>query len=120
MTSAKDPRVRLQHILENIDGILSHTDGLTFETILGDFVLIRAVERSIQIISEAAKELPADLRSREPDVPWQGIIGIGNFLRHEYYRINHNDIRSILVVHLPALRPAVIRLMARLDGEATP
>ncbi len=117
MSSGKDPSVRLQHIIENIDGILSHTDGLAFEAIVGNFVLIRAVERSIQIISEAAKELPPELRSLEPDVPWQGIIGIGNFLRHEYYRINHNDIRSILTVHLPALRPAVIRLMARLDGE---
>ncbi|ORE97726.1 HepT-like ribonuclease domain-containing protein [Aurantimonas sp. 22II-16-19i] len=116
MVSAKDPRVRLQHILENIDGILSHTEGLAFETIVGDFVLVRAVERSIQIISEAAKELPPELRSQEPDVPWQRIIGIGSFLRHEYNRINQNDIRSILAVHLPALRPAIIRLMTRLDG----
>ncbi|TFF19903.1 DUF86 domain-containing protein [Jiella endophytica] len=116
MSSAKDPRVRLGHILENIDGILAHTEGLTFDAILADFLLIRATERALQIISEAAKELPAELRDQEATVPWQKIISLGNFLRHEYYRINESDIQSILDVHLPALRPAVLRMMERL-GE---
>lgn len=114
MRSAKNPRVRLQHMLENINGILDHTSGLQFDAILSDYLLIRATERGLQIISEAAKELPPEIRALEPDVPWSQIIGIGNFLRHEYYRINESDIRSILEVHLPALLPAVERLMKRL------
>lgn len=56
--SAKSPFVRLRHMLENIDGILAGTDGMSAEQISGSYILLRAVERSVQIISEAAKELP--------------------------------------------------------------
>lgn len=113
MTSAKSPHIRLQHMLQNIDGILGSTAGLPFARIASDFLLLRATERALQIISEAAKELPPEVRELEPEVPWRQIIGIGNYLRHEYYRINEADIRSILEVHLPNLRPAVIRLLQR-------
>lgn len=96
MVSAKDSRARLRHVLENIDGVLDLTAGLRIETIVESFVLIRATERAFQIISEAAKELPADVRDMEPDVPWRNIIGIGNLLRHEYYRIDATVLDGIL------------------------
>ena len=104
-------------MLENIDGIIAGTEGHDFETMMTDFVLRLAVERALQIISEAAKELPEDVRRREPDVPWRQIISLVNYLRHEYYRINQSDIQSILQTHLPALRPAVLRLLNGLDPE---
>lgn len=117
MKSAKGPRARLEHMMENIDGIITGTEGHDFETIMTDFVLRLAVERALQIISEAAKELPEEVRQREPDVPWRQIISLGNYLRHEYYRINQSDVRSILQTHLPALRSAVLRLLNGLDPE---
>ena len=112
MISAKSPQVRLQHILENIDGILSATADMTSAEVMSSFVLIRAVERAVQIISEAAKELPQEIRDAEPDVPWQEIIRIGNILRHEYYRIREDILVDILQTDLPKLRLAVIRLLA--------
>lgn len=118
MVSAKSPNVRLQHILFEIDEITSMTKGMAASGILGSYLHLRAVERALQIISEAAKELPAELIATEPDVPWKKIIGIGNFLRHEYCRINSTDIQSILETHLPVLRQAVKRLIARLERES--
>lgn len=115
MVSAKSPRTRLYHILENIDGILAATEGLAAAEVIGNFVLIRAVERAVQIISEAAKELPAAVRDGEPDVPWQDIIRIGNILRHEYYRIKEDVLIDILQTDLPRLRPAVVRLLASMQ-----
>ena len=58
--SAKDPLVRLQHILDQIDGIEAATRGLTYENIIDNFIYERGVERAVQIISEAAKELPEE------------------------------------------------------------
>ncbi|WP_244487592.1 MULTISPECIES: DUF86 domain-containing protein [unclassified Aureimonas] len=102
-------------MLEHIDGILSATDGLSSREILDSYIVIRAVERSLQIISEAAKELPAGLLALEPEIPWRSIVGIGNLLRHEYYRIRDDDIIDILHHHLPDLRPAVLRLIEGLE-----
>lgn len=111
--SAKSPRVRLQHIRDEIESILATVHGLTSEEILSDYRNRRTTERAIQIISEAAKELPAELRAQEPAIPWKDIIGIGNLLRHEYHRISPQVLEDILHQHLPALRPAVMRLLDR-------
>jgi uncharacterized protein with HEPN domain len=109
MTGGKLPAVRLQHMLDEIDGILDFTKDLSAAAVLGSYGHRRAVERAIQIISEAAKELPDDLKARAPDVPWKRIIGIGNLLRHEYCRIDPDVLASIPGTELHRLRPALFR-----------
>lgn len=115
MQSAKQPSVRLRHMLETIDGILDATRGMSQQELSNSFLAVRALERSIQIISEAAKELPQDLRARAPEVAWRDLIGIGNLLRHEYYRIREADLWDILQHHLPQLRSAAIRLLSQVE-----
>jgi uncharacterized protein with HEPN domain len=119
MPSAKEPRVRLQHILDEIDGIASVTTGLSFEQIAESYLHARAVERAVQIISEASKELPKELRDMYSDVHWTPIIGVGNLLRHEYYRIDSRDMWEIVSVHLPKLRPVIVKMLTDLNvGKA--
>ena len=113
MNSAKLPSVRLRHMLDEIDAVLAATKNSSAEEIMDDYLKRRAVERAIQIISEAAKELPPEVRAEEPDVPWASIIAIGNYLRHEYYRIKMDIMHQIVAEHLPQLRPAVARLLER-------
>jgi uncharacterized protein with HEPN domain len=113
MESAKLPEIRLGHILDEIDAISSATQAMTANAVTQDYLALRAVERAIQIISEAAKELPAEIREQEPDVPWPAIIRIENLLRHEYYRIDASVIQAVLTEHLPHLRPAIVRLLQR-------
>jgi uncharacterized protein with HEPN domain len=119
MTSAKAPQARLRHMLEQIDGVVAATRGIDFAQVRGNFLYERAVERAVQIISEAAKELPEDLRSKYANVHWRPIIGIGNLLRHEYYRIKSRDMWEIATVHLPALRPVVEQMLAEFDDKPT-
>jgi len=109
--------VRLQHILEQIDGIASATHGLTFEQVADSYLYARVVERALQIISEASKDLPKDLRDKYTDVHWSPVIGIGNLLRHEYYRINARDMWEIVKVHLPELRPVIVKMLADLNAS---
>jgi uncharacterized protein with HEPN domain len=78
---------RLGHILEAIDGIEGTIAGLSRETVMEHWTLRSAVERGIEIISEAARHVPSELTDAYPDVPWRNIRGVGNFLRHEYDRI---------------------------------
>ena len=115
MVSAKSPRVRLQHVIDQIDGIVTATQGLSSAEIANSYIHARAVERAVQIISEAANELPPELRGKYPNVHWQPIIGIGNLLRHEYYRINPRDLWEIVTTHLPALRPVIARMLTEIS-----
>lgn len=114
MASAKSPHVRLRHIKHEITALVSSVEGLDDDTILASHVHRRALERSVEIVSEAAKALPDRLREAERAVPWKDIIGIGNLLRHEYYRIDDTTMLNILRVHLPVLLVAVERIENRL------
>jgi uncharacterized protein with HEPN domain len=75
-------------------------------------MLRRAIERALQIISEAARVLPPDLVARYPEAPWPAIIGIGNILRHEYQHLDDKRLWEIVTVHLPQLHPVVLRMIA--------
>jgi uncharacterized protein with HEPN domain len=78
MAASKSPRARLLHIRDEIEGAAATVKGLSFETYRASYIHRRAVERAVQIISEAAGALSADLLSKYSDAPWASIIGIGN------------------------------------------
>jgi uncharacterized protein with HEPN domain len=78
MAATRHPRVRLLHIRDEIDGVTAATSGVSFAQYKTSYPLRRTAERAVQIISEAAKVLPADYLARYPDAPWSAIIGIGN------------------------------------------
>jgi uncharacterized protein with HEPN domain len=95
------------HIRDEIDGLAAALHGLTFIEYQKSYTLRRVAERALEIISEAAKSLPAELRDRHRAAPWSAIIGIGNILRHEYQRLEDRRMWEIATVHLPQLRPII-------------
>jgi len=113
--ATKSPRVRLLHIRDEIEESTAALKGVTFEAYRESYMLRRAIERALQIISEAARALPPDLLARYPQAPWSQIVGIGNILRHEYQHLDDKQVWSIMTVHLPELRPIVARMLA--DSE---
>ncbi|RST84482.1 DUF86 domain-containing protein [Aquibium carbonis] len=118
MSSTKSPVVRLLHIRHDIEAMIASVDGMADQEIVASHIHRRALERSIEIVSEAAKALPDWLRETEPKIPWKDIIGIGNLLRHEYYRIDDTTMLSILRIHLPTLLDAVGRMERRVPGTS--
>jgi uncharacterized protein with HEPN domain len=91
---------------------------VSFAAFQENYTLHRAAERALQIISEAAKALPSELLARFPEAPWSAIIGIGNILRHEYQHIDDKRLWEILDVHLPRLRPTIIKMIAEFQQQA--
>jgi uncharacterized protein with HEPN domain len=77
----------------------------------------RAVERAVQIVSEAAKALPPDYLAKYPNARWSSIVGIGNILRHEYQRLDDKQLWEIATVHLPQLEPVVTQMLTELDAQ---
>jgi uncharacterized protein with HEPN domain len=76
----------------------------------------RAVERAVQIVSEAAKALPVEYLSKYPKAPWTYIVGIGNILRHEYQRLDDKQLWEIATVHLPHLQPIVTQMLTEIGA----
>ena len=116
MAASKSPRARLLHIRDEIEGVATMVRGLSFAQYQTSYMHRRAVERAVQIVSEAVKALPPDLLAKYPDAPWSAIIGIGNILRHEYQRLDDSQLWEIATVHLPKLQPIVARMLTDIGG----
>jgi uncharacterized protein with HEPN domain len=116
MAASKSPRARLLHIRDEIEGVAMIVRGLSFLQYQRSYMHRRAVERAVQIVSEAAKALPADFLAKYPNAPWNAIIGIGNILRHEYQRLDDKQLWEIATVHLPQLQPIVAQMLTELGA----
>lgn len=76
-----------------------------------------AIERAFEILSEASRHLPTDLKSRYPTLNWRGIADIGNVLRHAYDGVNRFQLWDIMAVDIPVLRSVVLKELERLSKE---
>lgn len=103
----------LRDILRAIRGIYSDTDGMDFEAFRADPKTVRAVERGLQIVSEAAIRLGAEAERLCPGPPWNNIRGIGNWLRHQYEVV---DVQTIWDTVRDDLSPLERSVMAALEG----
>lgn len=72
----------------------------------------RAVERCIEIVSEASRHIPPDEKAAYPEVPWPDIAALGNIFRHEYQRVADPVVWHTATRSLPELRPVILRMMA--------
>ena len=109
--AARALRPRLEDILQNIAIVAGAVSGRDLAGFTGDAVLRLAVERAIEIISEAVRHIPEEVRDKYPDVPWRNIMAIGNKLRHEYHRVDADIMWDITQVHLKELRPVIEAIM---------
>jgi uncharacterized protein with HEPN domain len=111
-----DPDPWLHDILEAIVGARGAVGDMTLDAYVASWTTRRAVERAIEIISEATRHLPQRLRASEPDVQWREIASIGNVLRHAYHRVDDEVIYVIVTRQLGVLEAAVRRLLDRDAG----
>ena len=100
-------RPSLYDVLTAIDGIEGAIAGKTFEEFKDDWVLRHAIQRGVEIISEACRRIPEALQKTQPDIPWREIMGIGNVLRHDYESVSDEIIWNVARHRLSSLRQAI-------------
>lgn len=115
MAASNSPRLRLLHMRDEIESLSQRAGGRRLRD-LESYALRRITERAIQIVSEAARALPEELRARYPDAPWADIIGIGNPLRHEYHRIDGKVLWETATADLQKLQPIIQRMLAEFES----
>lgn len=94
---------RLEHIKEAIDRIKRYMKGVTMDMLLGDDMRYYAVVKNIEIIGEAANMLTFEFRDNHPATPWKMIVGMRNYITHEYFQINPAVVQEVLTQDLPEL-----------------
>jgi uncharacterized protein with HEPN domain len=111
MAATKSPLVRLGHIRDEIDRISAEIRTVHRGTFTQNYLLVRAAERALLIISEAAKALPNDLVARYPEIDWRGVRGLGDVLRHDYSVVDSDTLWEILTGKVPELADVIARMI---------
>lgn len=94
---------RMWDMLDAARAITGFVKGKALEDLLSDRQLRNAVERNLEIIGEAARNVSAVARDENPNIPWTSIIGLRNVIAHEYGDIKYEKIWGICTNRLPVL-----------------
>ena len=103
----------LQDILDAIDRVESYINGKSFEDLPRVPMLNDAIERCIERISEASRNVSDDIKGDYPTVPWHDIATIGNRIRHGYFSVDPRIIWDTATLDLPALRQTILDIQRR-------
>lgn len=101
----RDLRDYINDLIEACEDILSFTKGLSYTDFAGDRKTLNAVIRSLEVIGEATKNLPASLRDNYPDIPWKQMAGTRDKLIHEYFGFDIQMVWQTIECHIPNILP---------------
>ncbi len=99
----RDDKVFLKHILDEISYIIKETKNLSFNNIINNETLKRALIRSLEIIGEATKNISGEFKQRYPDVEWKEIAGLRDKLIHFYFGVDWDTVWDVIKNKIPEL-----------------
>ncbi len=111
----REPKERLRDIIDAINSIERYR-YISFTDLESNELLPTWFLHHLQIIGEAAKALPQDVRAMAPEVAWSDIIGLRNILVHQYFEIDLLVVWKIIQNDIPILKSQISDLLVQLEG----
>jgi len=105
----------IEDVLQSINLIEEFTKDLTYEEFFRDIKTSYAVVRAIEIIGEATKNIPDEIKAELPHIPWRKMAGIRNKIAHEYFGISLKIVWNVAKDELPKLKDDIAKLMKKYD-----
>ena len=105
----------VQDILTSLQEIEDFTKGMDFESFARDKKTVNAVIRSLEVMGEAVKKIPNEVRDRYPEIPWKYIAGMRNKLIHEYHGIDLEIIWEVVKKEAPPLKPLFEKVLSEME-----
>jgi len=108
----KDPIDYLKHIRDECSYILSVSGkGLSKNDFLNDETVKRAIVRSLEIIGEATKKIPADFKVKYDSIQWKNMAGMRDRLIHDYIGVDYSIVWDVIKNKIPGLYNQIIRVI---------
>ena len=93
---------------------------MAFDACSTDAKTQRAVERCIEVISEASRHVPDEIKGKYSQIPWSDVAAIGNIFRHEYHNVAARIVWDTVRMHLPQLEGVMREIEAGLPRGDEP
>ena len=108
--ASREWRFHVQDMIDFCQRVLSYTDGMDQNTFVNNSLVYDATLRNLELIGEAATQIPDTARDAHPEIPWRAIIGTRNRVIHAYLGIDDDIIWSIIHDDIPAMLPDLHKL----------
>ena len=110
--SKRDPRLLVEDISSAIGKIERYVAEMAFDNFTADDRTIDAVVRNLEIIGEAARQIPRTFKEINKDVPWGQIAGLRNRIVHDYFGLDLEMIWYIITADLPELKKSIQKILS--------
>ena len=112
----KDSTIPLQDIIESCERIIHNVEKVTLKQFQTDINLQDAVIRRFEIIGEAVKKIPEEVRLRYPDIQWRSAAGFRDVLIHDYPEVVIDVVYTTGKEHLPTFRDQIKKVLSDISA----
>jgi uncharacterized protein with HEPN domain len=101
----------VQDIFDSICDIENFTKGLGYDQFADDRKTVNAVVRSVEVIGEASKNIPEEIKGKYSKIDWKGMAGMRDKLIHEYFGVDLEILWKVVKEDIPGIKPAIEQML---------
>ena len=109
MSKGREIADYIDDISNAIAEVEEFTRGMNYEDFAADKKTVNAVIRSLEVLGEASKHIPASFRKKHPDIPWTKMAGMRDVLIHDYMGVDLKTVWNVIRVRLPELMSLFVK-----------